>query len=89
MPRFYVDTSDQIRFVKDEDGLEFDDIEAAMNGAADALSDMAHDTSLWGGSRSFIEVIRDEHGRTLAQATMSFGITLLPDRRSSALAGPS
>ena len=89
MPRFYVDTSDQLRFVRDEDGLEFEDVEAAMNAAADALSDMAHDTLLRGGSRSFIAVIRDEHGATLAQATMCFGITFLADRRSSALAGPS
>ena len=78
MPRFYIDTSDQERFVRDLDGLEFADVEAAMNAAADALSDMAHDALPGGEARTFLAIVRDEHGRTLVQATMSFGVTWMP-----------
>ena len=80
MPRFYIDTSDQERFVRDEEGLEFEDIEAAKNAAVDALPDMARDDLPDGDSRTFIAVVRDIHGRTLVQATMAFGVTWMTDR---------
>ena len=79
MPRFYIDTSDQSRFVHDMEGFEFEDIEAAKNAAVDALPDMARDELPDGDSRTFIAVVRDAQGRTLLQATMSFGITWMCD----------
>ena len=72
MPRFYIDTSDQEHFVRDEDGYEFPDVEAAKNAAVDALPDMARDELPDGEGRTFIAVVRDEQGRTLVQATMTF-----------------
>ena len=41
MPRFFIDTSDQKRFVRDEIGIECKDVEAAKTAAVDALPDMA------------------------------------------------
>ncbi len=81
MPRFCIDTSDQQRFVRDEDGLEFADVEVAVNAAEDAMSDMAQDAFPGGESRTFLAIVRDEHGRTLVQATMSFRVNWLPSRR--------
>ena len=81
MPRFFIDSSDQERFVRDEDGLEFEDVEAAMNAAADGLSDMARDALPGGESRTFIAIVRDEQGRTLVQTTMSFGVVWMPGGR--------
>ncbi len=81
VPRFFIDTSDQERFVRDEDGLKFDDAEAAMNAAADGLADMACDALPGGENRTFIAIVRDEHGRTLVQATMSFGVVWMPGAR--------
>ncbi len=79
MPRFYIDTSDQARFVHDQEGLEFEDVEAAKDAAVDALPDMARDVLPDGDSRTFIAVVRDEKGRTLLQATMSFSVTWMCD----------
>ncbi len=81
VPRFFIDTSDQERFVRDEDGLEFEDVEAAMNAAADCLSYMARDALPGGESRTFIAIVRDEQGRTLVQTTMSFGVVWMPGGR--------
>ena len=78
MPRFYIDTSDQSRFVRDADGLEFDDVEAAMNAAAHGLVDMAHDALPGGESRTFIAIVRNEQGNTLVQTSMSFGVVWMP-----------
>ena len=78
MPRFYIDTSDQEHFVRDEEGFEFDTVVAANNAAVEALPDMAQD-KLKGNSRTFSAVVRDESGRILVLATMSFGITWMID----------
>ena len=80
MPRFYIDTSDQQYFMRDLEGHDFEDIEAAKNAAVDALPDMARDDLPDGDSRTFIAVVRDETGRTLVQATMSFGVTWMMER---------
>ncbi len=79
MPRFYIDTSDQERFLRDEEGFEFMDVEAAKNAAVDALPDMARDELPDGDNRTFIAVVRDDQGQILLQATMSFGVTWMTD----------
>ena len=84
VPRFFIDTSDQDRFVRDEDGLEFEDVEAAMNAAAQGLSDMAHDALPGGENRTFIAVVRDGQGKTLVQTTMTFGVIWMPTGRQIA-----
>ncbi len=81
VPRFFIDTSDQQRFVRDEEGLVFGDVEAAMNAAAGGLADMAADALPGGESRTFIAIVRDEQGRTLVQTTMSFGVVWMPAGR--------
>ena len=75
MPRFYIDTSDQERFVRDQEGYEFADVQAAKNAAVDALPDMARDELPDGDNRTFTAVVRDDKDRTLVQATMSFSVT--------------
>ena len=81
VPRFFIDTSDQARFIRDEDGIELQDVEAAMNAAADGLCDMARDALPGGESRTFIAIVRNEHGRTLVQTSMSFGVVWMPGGR--------
>ena len=80
MPRFYIDTSDQEHFIRDQEGYEFEDVEAAKTAAVDALPDMARDELPDGDSRTFIAIVRDEQGKTLVQATMSFAVTWMTDR---------
>ncbi len=81
VPRFFIDTSDQERFVRDEDGLEFEDVEAAMNAAVHGLSDMANDAMPGGESRTFMATVRDAQGKTRVQTTMSFGVVWMPAER--------
>ena len=80
MPRFYIDTSDQQRYVRDEDGIEFEDVEAATRAAAEGLADMTRDIVLGVENRTLIAIVRDEIGGTWCQATMSFGVTWMPSR---------
>lgn len=79
MPRFYIDTSDQDFFARDEEGQEYEDVEAAKIAAVDVLPDMARDKLPDGDARTFLAIVRDENGRTLLQASLQLQVTsLLP-----------
>lgn len=77
MPRFYIDTSDQNRFVRDDTGIECVDLEAAKDQAVNALPDMARDALPDGDMRTFLAVVRDAEGRALLQASLTLSITSL------------
>ena len=74
MPRFFIDTSDQERFVRDETGHECVDLEDAKRLAVDALPDMARDELPDGDDRTFLAIVRGEDGRTLLQCTLSLHV---------------
>ena len=80
MPRFYIDTTDQDQLVRDEQGHDFSDVETARNAAIDALPDMARDMLPNGDSRAFVALVRDEDGKALLQACLSFSVTELVHR---------
>ena len=84
VPRFYIDTSDQQYFARDEKGYEFEDVEAARAAAISALPDMARDVLPDGDARTFLAVVRDEQNRTLLQATLSLGVVWLIDGHNPA-----
>ena len=75
MARFFIDTSDQDHFVRDETGYEFEDVEAAKAAAVDALPDMARDQLPDGDARTFMAVVRGADGRSLMQASLTLQIT--------------
>ena len=75
MPRFFIDTSDQDRFVRDETGYEFDDVEAAKAAAVDALPDMARDELPDGDARTFLAIVRGSNGAPLLQASLTLHVT--------------
>ena len=77
MPRFFIDTSDQDMFVRDERGHECVDVEAAKAAAIDALPDMAREKLPDGDARTFLAVIRGENGQTLLQASLQLQVTSL------------
>ena len=52
-PRFFIDTSDEAHFVRDDEGIEFDDLEAALTAAAEGLPDMACDRRPNGEARLY------------------------------------
>lgn len=79
MPRFFIDTSDEELFVRDEEGREYLDLEAAKSEAVSALPDMAREKLPDGDARSFLAIVRGEDGRMILQASLVLKVTsLLP-----------
>ena len=77
MPRFFIDTSDQDLFVRDEIGADYEDVEAAKAAAVDALPDMARDKLPDGDARSFMAIVRGPDGGALLQASLTLHVTSL------------
>ena len=77
MPRFYIDTSDGDVFIRDETGYEFADFAVAKSEAIAALPEMAKDALLDGDAQAFLAIVREEDGRALLQASLSFCATSL------------
>lgn len=77
--KFFIDTSDQDSFIRDETGYEFEDEQAAKAAAIDALPDMARDELPDGDARSFTTIIRDEAGKPILQASLTLRvISMIP-----------
>lgn len=75
--RFFIDTSDEETFVRDEDGFSFDDAEAAKAAAIDALPDMARECLPDGDARTFLAIVRAEDGKPLFQAALTLHVASL------------
>lgn len=77
MPRYFIDTSDEEIFCRDEEGWEFDDFEAAKDAAVAVLPDMARDKLPGNDARTFMAIVRDENARALVQVSLSLQMTVL------------
>jgi hypothetical protein len=81
LARFYIDTSDEQHFVRDDVGRLYDDVEAARSAAVDALPDMAREKLPDGDHHTFLALVRDEHGHTVMQAILTLSVVwLVADR---------
>jgi hypothetical protein len=78
MPRYYFDTHDGDRLVRDNDGEELAGLERAQTEAVKALPDMARDALPCGDRRDFVVSVRDEGGRQVVKATLSLVVELSP-----------
>jgi hypothetical protein len=77
MPRYYFDVRDGDRFIRDEDGLDYPNIEAARDAATVALAEMAKD-ALPRAERHHIAIeVRDEAKQPLLIAGLTFEIRIL------------
>lgn len=72
MPRFFFDVSDGEKLTTDEIGLELGDLERVRSEAIDALPDLAREQLPDGDERVFAVQARDEAGRVVFTATLSF-----------------
>jgi hypothetical protein len=70
MPRFYFDTFNGSLWVGDPEGIECPDVEAAMELAKVAMSDMAHDELPGGEGLTIMVRIRDQAGQTVAETEL-------------------
>ena len=74
MPRFYFDVREGARFVPDDEGLEFEDLDVAEREAAKAAADIGRDLLPKGGSRNVTIEVRNEHGQRVLTVVVSMHI---------------
>ncbi len=72
MPRFFIDTSDGDLSLRDEDGYDLPDMQAARVAAIDALPGMARDKLPDGERRAFRAAVRGADGQLLYTASLCF-----------------
>lgn len=61
MPRFYFDSREGQRFIPDDEGVEFPDLDAAEREAATAAAEMGRDRLPRGDTRDITIEVRNEH----------------------------
>ena len=74
MPRFYFDVRAGERFVPDEEGREFADLDAAEHEAAVAAAGLGRDLLPRGGERAVSVETRNEQGQRVTTATVTMQI---------------
>jgi hypothetical protein len=71
MPRYFFDTYDGRRFVRDEEGLELESLGAAKAQGQRAVVDMARDELPDGDERTLVVSVRDEAGKEVLRVALS------------------
>ena len=74
MSRYYFDTREGQKFMLDEEGLEFDSVEAAEYEAACAATEMGRDHLPKGESRAVTVDVRNEDRQRMLTVTVSIEI---------------
>ena len=77
MPHFFIDTSDEELFIRDEIGFQCVDVEGAKALAVASLPDMAREKLPDGDARTFFAIVRGEDGRSLLQARLTLNVASL------------
>ena len=72
MPRYFFDTFNGRDLMRDDMGLELDDLERVRIEAIDALPDLARNELPDGDEHIFAVQVRDEQGRVVYSATLDF-----------------
>ena len=72
MERYFFDTSDGGKVIRDDEGLVFPSRDAMRYAAIDTLPQMAADALPDGESRDFCVEVRDEVGAAVFRATLTF-----------------
>lgn len=74
MPRFYFDVREGSRFVTDDDGLEFPDLNAAEQEAAEAAAELGRDRLPQSDAREVTIEVRNEHSQRVLTVKSSLEI---------------
>ena len=74
VPRFYFDIREGTRFIPDNEGLEFDSLDAAEREAAEAAAQIGRDKLPKGGTRDITIEVRNEHGQRVLTVAISMHI---------------
>ena len=74
MPRLYFDVREGASFIPDEEGLEFDSLDAAEQEAATAAAEIGRDRLPQGDSREITVAVRNEHRQRVLTVKVSMDI---------------
>ncbi len=74
MPLFYFDTREGGKFIPDDEGLEFRDLDAAERAAAETAAEMGRDRLPRGDSRDVTVEVRNEHGQRVLTVRVAIEI---------------
>jgi hypothetical protein len=74
MPRFYFDIREGTRFVPDEVGLNYDNLDAAERAAAETAAEIGRELLPKGDAREITVEVRNEHRQRVLTVTASLEI---------------
>lgn len=74
MQRFFFDIIDNGQTSRDDDGMEWSDLEAAQRDVLSTLAEIARDELCTGHHRELAIAIRDEDGRRRLTARLSLSV---------------
>jgi hypothetical protein len=74
MPRFYFDVREGPRFAPDDEGLEFDSLEAAELEAACAAAEIGRDRLPKGEARAVTVEVKNEHRQRVLRVKVSIEV---------------
>lgn len=74
MPRFYFDVREGARFIPDDEGLEFANLDAAEHEAACTAAEIGRDRLPTGDAREITIEVRNEHRQRVLTVRVSMGV---------------
>ena len=74
MPRFYYDIHDQAGLLRDDEGSEFDSLDAAVQGATRSAAEIGTSQLVKGDVRDVVIEVRAEHDQRIFTVTASMKI---------------
>lgn len=82
MPHFFIDFQDGALWLKDEEGQEYESLQAARDAAISALPDIGREAPPHDGKRDFVAFVRDAQGRELCTIRLNLAAECHPERQS-------
>lgn len=83
MPRYFIDFQDGALWLKDDEGHEYENLEAARDAAIAALPDMGRESPPHNGKREFLAFVRDADGTELCTIRLDLAAECHPGRQRS------
>ncbi len=74
MPRYYFDILNGTHSVRDDDGTEFDGLDAAVHAAARSAAEIGTSRLAKGNTSDVVIEVRDEHNQRVCTVTASVKI---------------
>lgn len=81
MPRYFIDFQDGSLWLRDEEGQEYENLQAARDAAIGALPDIGRESPPHDGRRDFVAFVRDEEGRELCTVRLNLAAECHPERQ--------